>query len=303
MAEIVYTSRQFCDILKHIATELNSKYSSSFPRNLGYNYGGGYSWDCWNLPKSLIWGWKEGGAVGSYTYAPGLYGLGDWDGGTILSHCSGVSTDFTHVPAGEFLLTENKGHAGIYVGEFKDRYGQLCNVVECTTDWKTGRVIGSWVDADGTRRNCKGGTKARPWHWHGMLSEWIDYAEIAPVQKVLTEDGAWGTQTTVWTQKLLGTLVDGVVSRQPSSNKKYLINATTGWEFKLFYWQYKYGSDMVRALQAFIGAEADGWFGPMSVRALQTFLVNQGLYDGEIDGYMGPKTVVGWQKYINKKFA
>ena len=54
MAEIVYTSRQFCDILKHIATQLNTKYDNHFPRNLGYNYGGGYSWDCWNLPKSLI---------------------------------------------------------------------------------------------------------------------------------------------------------------------------------------------------------------------------------------------------------
>lgn len=299
MAEVVYTSKQFCDILIHIATELNTKYDNHFPRNLGYNYGGGYSWDCWNLPKSIIWGWKEGGAVGSYQRANLSTGLGDWNGWTILQCCSHISTDFSCVNKGELLLTENKGHAAIYVGEFKDRYGQLCNVVECTTDWRTGRVIGSWVDTDGTRRNCKGGTKARPWHWHGMLP-WIDYSEVAPAPtKKVAEDGWWGMDTTRYTQRLLGTTVDGIVSRQPRSNKKYCPNATNGWQWKVL--GYRGGSDMVRALQKLVGAYADGYFGKDTIQHLQLFLANQGLYSGQLDGSMGKQTVLAWQKYINSR--
>lgn len=298
MAEIVYTSRQFCDILKHIATQLNTKYDNHFPRNLGYNYGGGYSWDCWNLPKSLIWGWKEGGAVGSYQRANLSTGLGDWNGWTILNCCAGISTDFSNMNVGEFLLTEDKGHAGIYVGEFKDRYGQVCNVVECTTSWGTWRVIGSWVEPNGVRKSSKGGSISKSWHWHGMLP-WIDYSEVAPVVKKVAEDGYWGMDTTRWTQKLLGTTVDGIVSNQPHSNKKYLSNATTGWEFKFF--GYRAGSDMIRALQRLIGTTADGYFGHQSVIALQTFLNNRGFDAGAIDGYMGARTVKAWQKYLNSQ--
>ena len=299
MAEVVYTSKQFCDILKHIATELNTKYDNHFPRNLGYNYGGGYSWDCWNLPKSIIWGWKEGGATGSYQRANLSTGLGDWNGWTILQCCDGISTDFSFVNNGEFLLTQDKGHAGVYVGEFKDRYGQLCNVVECTVSFGASRVIGSWVDADGTRRNCKGGSASKSWHWHGMLP-WIDYAEVAPAPvKKVAEDGWWGMDTTRYTQKLLGTTVDGVVSRQPRSNKRYLPNASSGWEFKL--WGYGGGSEMVRALQNLIGTTADGYFGKQSVIALQRFLASRGFYSGSVDGVMGYNTVLGWQRFLNSK--
>lgn len=298
---IVYIAKQFCYILIHLATEVSTKYSARFPRNLGYNYGSGFSFDCWNLVKAVLSGWNENVPVGAYTPIDTSIGLDDWDGWTILQNCSNISTDFSNINKGEFLLTGNKGHAGVYVGEFKDRYGQLCNVVECTTDWSTGRVIGSWVDPDGTRRNCKGGTTARPWHWHGMLP-WIDYSEVAPAPtKKVAEDGYWGMDTTRYTQKLLGTYVDGVVSRQPRSNKRYLPNATSGWEFKL--WGYGGGSEMIKALQALIGATADGYFGKNSVIALQTFLAAIGFYSGSIDGVMGYNTVLGWQKYLNKTLS
>lgn len=136
-----------------------------------------------------------------------------------------------------------------------------------------------------------------------------DGSDASSTKDVIAVDGDWGKNTTMWTQKLLGTIVDGIVSRQPRSNKKYLPNAVVysaklggGWEFKTFYWQYKNGSDMVRALQKYVGAEADGWFGPKSVKALQSFLKAKGLYDGDIDGYLGPNSVIGWQKYVNSQF-
>ena len=106
------------------------------------------------------------------------------------------------------------------------------------------------------------------------------------------EDGNWGPATTRRTQQCLGTVVDGIVSNQPISNKQYLYSAhTSTWQFKTS--GYSQGSEMVRALQCRIGAEADGWFGRESVLKLQAFLgVTQ-------DASMGPVTVRAWQRYLN----
>lgn len=137
---------------------------------------------------------------------------------------------------------------------------------------------------------------------HYDIAERVNKLLEAEKGNVIEEDGKWGKQTNIWTQKLLGTLADGVVSNQPSGNRRYLLNATTGWVFKPFYWQYKKGSDMVRAIQKHIGAGVDGWFGPLTVASLQKFLAARGLYDGEIDGYLGPKSVLGWQRYVNNSY-
>lgn len=107
-------------------------------------------------------------------------------------------------------------------------------------------------------------------------------------------DGSWGPATTRATQKLLGTVVDGIISNQPTANKKYLYAAhTSTWQFKSK--GYNAGSNMVRALQKLIGAKVDGWFGKNSVLCLQKFLgVKQ-------DASMGPATVRAWQQYINSR--
>ena len=122
---------------------------------------------------------------------------------------------------------------------------------------------------------------------------------VDPKKKVVAEDGYWGTDTTKWTQRILGTTVDGIVSRQPRSNKKYAPNATTGWQWKIL--GYKGGSDMVRALQKLVGAYADGYFGKNTIQHLQLFLANQGLYSGQLDGSMGKQTVLAWQRFLNSK--
>lgn len=106
-------------------------------------------------------------------------------------------------------------------------------------------------------------------------------------------DGSFGPSTVQRTQEFLGVSVDGVVSNQPTSNKKYLSAAYTGcWEFKSS--GYNAGSNMIRALQKLIGAGQDGWFGRESVMKFQAFLgVAQ-------DGSMGPDTVKAWQRYLNE---
>lgn len=115
----------------------------------------------------------------------------------------------------------------------------------------------------------------------------------------LKVDGRWGVNTTKVTQQYLKTIVDGVVSRQPASNRKYLKNAfTDSWQFTN---NYKGGSAMIKALQRLIGTTADGYFGKNSVIALQNFLIRNGYSVGKYgaDGVMGYDTVCAWQRYLN----
>ena len=299
--KVVMTSAEMVELVKHICFDLNTTYNNKYPYNLGYNHGSYWSWDCWNFyPKSLVWGWNENIKTGDFQHYNASTGLGDWNGWTILNCCDNISKDFTSLIPAEFLLYTNKGHAGAFVGEFS-RGGKTYNVIECTSNSVIGKgVKPSWVDPDGTRRACKGGSKSGAWGWHGLLP-CIDYSGEEPSKDVLAVDGYWGMATTRYTQKLFKTTIDGVVSNQPRSNKKYLQNASSGWEFK---WTgYKAGSQMVKALQKYVGADPDGYFGRQTVKALQTFLNNYGYNAGEVDGYMGPKTVKAWQRYVNAYFS
>ena len=117
--------------------------------------------------------------------------------------------------------------------------------------------------------------------------------------KKLAVDGSWGKDCTKKSQKVLGTKVDGIVSNQPASNKKYLPNAYSGsWEFTN---NCKGGSALIKAVQKLVGAKVDGWCGKATVKAMQKWLKAKGLYAGNIDGSMGPATVKAWQRYINSR--
>lgn len=118
-----------------------------------------------------------------------------------------------------------------------------------------------------------------------------------PLENDLKVDGYFGTATVKATQKWLKTEIDGIVSRQPKCNKKYLVRAVDGvWKFTD---NYKGGSLMVKALQKKVGVTADGYMGKNTVKALQKYLNKKG-YDLSVDGYMGVATVKAWQKYLNK---
>ncbi len=115
----------------------------------------------------------------------------------------------------------------------------------------------------------------------------------------LDVDGSWGKDCTRKSQKVLKTTIDGIVSNQPPSNKKYLPNAYTGsWEFTN---NCKGGSALIKAVQKLVGAKVDGWCGKATVKAMQKWLKAKGLYAGNIDGSMGPATVKAWQRYINSR--
>lgn len=100
----------------------------------------------------------------------------------------------------------------------------------------------------------------------------------------------WGPKYTKEMQRQLGTEQDGIVSRQPSVNKKYLMNAdTASWQFTS---NYKGGSAMVKALQRKVGAGVDGWMGKETVTKMQQWLEARGYSVGSYgcNGYMGQDT-------------
>lgn len=103
----------------------------------------------------------------------------------------------------------------------------------------------------------------------------------------------WGPKFTAELQRQLGTDQDGIVSRQPSSNKKYLPNTDiTSWKFYSSAANYKGGSAMVKALQEKVGSTADGFMGKNTVKSLQKWLITKGYSCGKsgADGVMGEDT-------------
>ena len=117
---------------------------------------------------------------------------------------------------------------------------------------------------------------------------------------VVAEDGIWGKEVTLYTQKMLGTVEDGIISGQRYGKKKYLPAASTSsWRFKLIGGK---GSECIKALQKLIGADEDGIMGKDSVTALQEYLKSKGFLIAP-DGYMGKDTVTAWQRYLNEYFS
>lgn len=110
----------------------------------------------------------------------------------------------------------------------------------------------------------------------------------------------WGPKFTLALQDQLGSEYhDGIVSRQPYPNKKYLARADeASWQFKHLV---RNGSPLIESLQSKIGANSDGFFGHESVKALQQWLVNKGYSIGQsgVDGYMGADTTTAIGNALN----
>lgn len=167
--------KAFLDMLR-IAHEVPNCYSNSYPKNLGYYDGKKYSFDCWNLIKVILSGWKPTGIKGSYIPTKQLV-TGDVDGKTLLAKCSNRSRDFEKLSVpGTYLYLESDPHSGIYVGDTLIN-GKIYNVIEATKNGKFGNgVIYTYVDKDGTRRKYKGSSKTSlKWSEHGLLTRYVEY--------------------------------------------------------------------------------------------------------------------------------
>ena len=105
--------------------------------------------------------------------------------------------------------------------------------------------------------------------WINCHTKYCTYGGAAPKEestvKAISVDGVWGPELTKRLQEIFKTGVDGVISDQPMSNKKYCAGiAAAEWSGKL-----SGGSDLIRAMQRWAGVTADGYLGPQTIRALQ----------------------------------
>lgn len=199
--KIIFTADKYVEKLLNIIYNLKTTYSNTVDKttqtyyNCGYHGMSSYMFDCWNWHKVLWWGWTAGYNVGSFLFAPGTNGIGDWNGRQILDKCSGVSSDFKSLVPGEWLLTKAEDHAGVYIGKHTWN-GYEYNVAECTPKiTRNGNLIMSsgchlsYVDEKGNRYNHKGGTQVLAWAYHGKLP-WIDYTNgNAPLKYTIKTEG------------------------------------------------------------------------------------------------------------------
>ena len=171
---IIFTAKAFIAKLIHIGQDVPSGYYNKYPHNLGYWDGKRFTWDCFNLIKSLFWGWVEKKIVGYHAKYNASTGVKDWTGRQILDdYCYDVSKDFSNLTPGEYLLGTDDDHGGTYIGNMIIN-GHCYNVVECTTAWDGG-VIFTYVSNTGGRYKYKGGAKASvSWMMHGKMYG-IDY--------------------------------------------------------------------------------------------------------------------------------
>ena len=113
---------------------------------------------------------------------------------------------------------------------------------------------------------------------------------VIPNSDDLVVDGMWGADTTRKLQKMLKVRVDGNISSQPKSCKKYLSAcSTSSWKFVTK----SKGSSTIKALQKTLGVKQDGQCGLNTIKALQKKV------DVSVDGYCGSKTVRALQSYLN----
>lgn len=102
----------------------------------------------------------------------------------------------------------------------------------------------------------------------------------------LDVDGIAGLKTIKAWQHILQTPVDGYISSQFTSLKKYhkaLTTVTYG----------SYGSPMVDAIQRIVGLEQDGQLGPNTIKKIQERI------GAGVDGYFGPETARKLQERLN----
>lgn len=169
--KVIMTDVQFVERLTQIRNR-KTFYKNKFPYNLCYiNKDGRTSADCVNLVKAILNGYNVYNNTIGY-YQRDLSNTGDCTEAELLAQCEDVSSDFSKL-GNKAMILYMKGHIGTYLGKVVD--GKY-NVIECTNSKLIGNgVVYSWVDADGTRRNEKGGDKSKKWTHYGLPSKWVAF--------------------------------------------------------------------------------------------------------------------------------
>ena len=258
-------SSEFLNMLK-TAHDVPNYYSNKFPKNLGYYDGSRYSFDCWNLIKVVLSGWKPTGVKKSYI-EPSQLVTGDVDGKTLLNRCTSRSKDFSKISVpGTYLYLASNPHSGIYIGDTVIN-GKTYNVIECMKNsWGNG-VSYTYVDKDGSRRKYKGASgRSLVWSEYGLLTPYVEYDVQAPVQPSKVDVSKYPVLRMVYNTK-----TKTYTTRGSYVLKLQQILVSKGYDPK--------GCDSI--------------FGPGCDKAVRQFQKDSKLV---VDGCVGPKT---WDKLIN----
>ena len=123
-----------------------------------------YGFDCCNLIKGILWGWRGDPAK---TYGGAAYasnGVPDHGADTMIKDCTEVSaTGWAAMLPGEAVWCS--GHIGIYIGDGL--------AVECTPMWQNKVQVTAVANI-----GKKAGYNARTWTKHGKMP-WVDYTGVA----------------------------------------------------------------------------------------------------------------------------
>lgn len=166
---MIYTKKEFTDILKHITT-LPTVYYSGGNEWSKWN-GKSWNFDCVVSVKSVLWGWSENKRAAHGGAKRESNGVPDFTCNAGLNYCTNVSKDFKNIDVGEYLCMKDTkyDHVGVYLGNGK--------VFEVTTAWGVNGATISDIDSKGTR--SRNGNVCLKWTYHGKL-KWIDYTNPAP---------------------------------------------------------------------------------------------------------------------------
>lgn len=178
-----------------------TKYKNSPPWNCGYFDGEYLYGDCWCFnPKVILWSESinqpvyENYTVGKAYYLEGIKasGMPDTTGDDIMARfCTQVSfSKMLQDKIAPCLLLITNAHMGAYIGDYEVD-GYTYNVCEFSPNsnlrpYDRGLKY-SYVDANGARRVCKGGTILGYWSKAGYLTSFVDYTDAVtpnPIEKV-----------------------------------------------------------------------------------------------------------------------
>lgn len=134
-----------------------------------------FGFDCVCLVKASLGGWHAdlndvyGGTIVNKEVKGISYGkdhIPDFGANAAMNYCTEVSTDFSHVEAGELLWME--GHVGVAI----DDKG---TVIESTSKWDSKVLISYIKELNPNQRYV------RKWKKHGKL-KWVDYTREEKVE-------------------------------------------------------------------------------------------------------------------------
>lgn len=268
----VMTSQQFVDKFKWLVNSVPNEYYSG-SQWLTYDKSTGkFRMDCVLSVKGVLWNFSgdKNKARGGAIYKAN--GVPDFTCNGALNYCTGVSTDFNNLVAGEYLCMKDTkyNHTGIYLGNGK--------VFECTScsAWGVKKCVISDIDNKGNRSYK--GIKCLKWTYHGKLN-YIDYGTTPPKPQPVNQVKLW--QETMNKQFNCGLAVDG--SFGPDSTAKAN-------KYQLYY--LRKAPIMIKWLQHRLNElgyklAEDGSFGPATLKAVKDFQAKKKL---KVDGYVGPNT-------------